>query len=203
MHKYDFWLDYVSKGRPIVAVRGYRVERVFRVEDTDGGPLPERPGLGHLTGDSPQEAWAAVAHLVSAAGYALTSEPETGGARGHTDYQRRLVNVDPRWPQAEQVAIGLHELGHIQCGHEHRRDIPRGQRETEAESVAYIVGTVLGLDPDSRDRSAVYVGGWSDGPEQLQGAQKAIHEAARAILSTLETRAQQHQSAATSPVISG
>ena len=84
--------------------------------------------------------------------------------------------------------ILVHELGHIRCGHEHRRDVSRAQRETEAESVAFIVCTVLGLDVG--DVAAVYVGGWTDGdPDTITAAQAAIHTAARSILTDLE----QHQ----------
>ncbi len=79
----------------------------------------------------------------------------------------------------------MHELGHIRCGHEQRREISKAQRETEAESVAFIVCTVLGLDVG--DVAAVYVGGWTDGdPETIADAQAAIHQAARRILADLQ-----------------
>lgn len=68
-----------------------------------------------------------------------------------------MVNVDPSYPVAEQVHTLVHELGHIRCGHAERREISRAQRETEAESVAFIVCTVLGLDLG--DVAATYVGG--------------------------------------------
>ena len=33
-----------ADGRPALVVRGFRLERVFRYEDTEGEPLPEEPG---------------------------------------------------------------------------------------------------------------------------------------------------------------
>jgi hypothetical protein len=127
----------------------------------------------------------ALAGLVERAGFGLTTEPEPGDTRGHTDYTARVVNVDPTYPLAERVHVLVHELGHIRCGHQDRREVSRAQRETEVESVAFIVCTVLGLHVG--DVAAVYVGGWTDGdPDTIAAAQAAIHQAARGLLSDLE-----------------
>ena len=179
-----------TDGRPALVVRGFRLERVFRYEDTEGKPLPEAPEVGYVTGDTPAGAWDAHAPLATRAGYRLTAEPEQDGARGHTRFTGRVVNVDPRYELAERVHILVHELGHIHCDHENRRDILRAQRETEAESVAFIVCSVLGLELD--DVAAVYVGGWTDGdPDTITAAQAAIHTAARGLLTDLEAPEEQ------------
>jgi hypothetical protein len=48
-----------------------------------------------------------------------------------------MLWVTSGWDEAERVRILAHEtVGHICCDHEHRRDICRGQRDTEADSVA-------------------------------------------------------------------
>lgn len=175
---------YDTDGRPAVVVRGFRLERVFRYEDTEGEPLPEAPEVGYVTGDTPEGAWDALSDLVAAHGYRLTAEPERDSARGHTSYTDRTVNVDPSHPRAEQVHILVHELGHIRCDHE-GREVSREQRETEAESVAFVVCSVLGLDLG--DVSSTYVGGWTDGdPETISAAQSAIHKAAQSLIVDLE-----------------
>lgn len=172
-------------GRPAVVVRGFKLERVFRYEDTEGEPLPEQPEVGYVTGDSDEGAWAELAGLVAAAGFTLTAEPEPGDTRGHTEFDTRRVNVDPQYELAERVHILVHELGHIRCDHGQRM-ISREQRETEAESVAFIVCSVLGLNMG--DVATVYVGGWSDGdPKVIQAAQSAVHSAAQSLLSDLES----------------
>jgi antirestriction protein ArdC len=174
-----------ADGRPGLVVRGFRLERVFRYEDTEGEPLPEAPEVGYVTGDTPDGAWDALAALVAHEGFRLTAEAEDGETRGHTNYRTRTVNVDPRYDLPERVHILVHELGHIRCDHEGRRDIARAQRETEAESVAFIVSTVLGLQMG--DVATVYVGGWIDGnPDTITAAQAAIHTAARGLLADLE-----------------
>ncbi len=179
------WSAFDADGRPALVVRGFKLERVFRYEDTEGEPLPEAPEVGYVTGDTPAGAWDALAALVARAGYRLTAEAEDGDTRGHTDFTERVVNVDPRHELAERVHILVHELGHIRCDHENRRDISRAQRETEAESVAFIVCSVLGLELG--DVAAVYVGGWTDGdPDTITAAQAAIHTAARGLLADLE-----------------
>jgi hypothetical protein len=139
---------YDSEGRPALVVRGFKLERVFRYEDTEGETLPEEPEVGYVTGNTPAGAWEALAALIVGHGCRLTAEPEQDGARGHTNFTEKIVNVDPGHDPAERVHILVHELGHIRCGHGERCDISRAQRETEAESVAFIVCTVLGADVD-------------------------------------------------------
>lgn len=179
------WPSFDTDGRPAMMVRGFKIERVFRFEDTEGEPLPEAPEMGYVTGDTPEGAWEALAELVALQGFRLTAEAEPGDTRGHTDYTEKIVNVDASYPLAERVHVLVHELGHIRCGHEQRREISRSQRETEAESVAYIVCTVLGLDVG--DVAAVYVGGWTDGEvDTITAAQAAVHQSARTILADLE-----------------
>ncbi|MDT0348131.1 ArdC-like ssDNA-binding domain-containing protein [Pseudonocardia charpentierae] len=180
-----------ADGRPALVVRGFKLERVFRYEDTEGEPLPEVPEVGYVTGDTPTGAWDALSALVTREGYQLTAEAEDGDTRGHTDFTRRVVNIDPRYHLAERVHILVHELGHIRCDHENRRKVSRAQRETEAESVAFIVCSVLGLELG--DVAAVYVGGWTDGdPDTITAAQVAIHTAARGVLADLEDNRNEH-----------
>jgi hypothetical protein len=158
---------------------------VFRYEDTEGEPLPEAPEVGYVTGDTPAGAWHALAGLVASDGYRLTTKAEDGETRGHTNFTERVVYVDPRYELAGRVHILVHELAHIRCDHEGRQDVPRAQRETEAESVAFIVCTVLGLTVS--DVAAIYVGGWTDGdPDTITAAQSVIHSAARSVLADLE-----------------
>jgi hypothetical protein len=44
-----------ADGRPALAVHGFRLEWVFRYEDTEGEPLPEEPEVGYVTGDTPAD----------------------------------------------------------------------------------------------------------------------------------------------------
>jgi len=157
-------------------VSGPPQSRAARDRDRDRG----------RTGDTPEGAWDALAGLVAAHGFTLNAEAEDGDTRGHTDYRRKVVNVDPKFSLPERVHVLVHELGHVRCEHgPEGRKISREQRETEAESVAFIVCSILGLDLG--DVSTIYNAGWSEGnAETITAAQTAIHTAARSILHDLE-----------------
>ena len=66
-----------------------------------------------------------------------------------------------------------------------RCDISRGQRETEADSVAYVVLAALGLDISSS--TVEYLADWSQGdPQVLRAAAETVHRVAAAVLADLD-----------------
>ncbi|MBI3015514.1 MAG: ImmA/IrrE family metallo-endopeptidase, partial [Candidatus Tectomicrobia bacterium] len=80
------------------------------------------------------------------------------------------INLDLS-PEARYVTL-VHELAHLYCGHlgtpnkngwPDRRGLPHGAREFEAESVAYLVCSRLGID----NPSAEYLGGYANTREQV------------------------------------
>jgi antirestriction protein ArdC len=178
---------YDAEGKPATAVRGFRIEHVFDITQTDGEPLLElgdvaRPAT--LTGDDPDGLWGHLSALVEAEGFRIERQPETGDTQGWTNYTNRVVSVRPDIPAAQAAYVLAHELGHIRAGHEHRRDVSRDQRETEAESIAYIVATACGID--SAISSTPYVAGWSEGdPEILTAAADLVRREAARILAEL------------------
>ena len=173
-----------ADGRPQMVIRGFKIEHVFDISQTDGEPLPELPRPATLTGEAPRGLWQAVADRVAQLGFEVRREqPSTPGALGSVSWSERLVRVGPNVDDAQACKTLLHELGHIEADHEHRA-ISKQQRETEAESVAYIVGQLHGLD--TMTYSAPYVAGWSGGDlEVIQEAAEVVHSAARAILAAL------------------
>ena len=111
---------------------------------------------------------------------------EDGGAHGWTDYATRTVWVNSDCDEAERVRILAHETaGHIRCDHEHRADISTAQRETEADSVAFVVLAALGLDISSS--SVEYLADWSRGDtDLLRAAAETVHRVAAAVLADLD-----------------
>jgi hypothetical protein len=108
-----------------------------------------------------------------------------GTAHGWTSKEKQLVWINSSCDEAERIRILTHELAHIRCDH-FDRDVSRAQGECEADSVAYVVCQVAGLDISS---SAVdYVATWAsrDDSEVLEAALAAIHMAAASILADLE-----------------
>jgi antirestriction protein ArdC len=174
-----------SDGRPITVVRGFRIEHVFDISQTDGAPLASMPGVPYLVGDGPAGLWDAIAKLITEAGFAIIRRALAGGVRGETNYTDRIVTVGDELAPAEAAHILTHELGHIEADHEHRHDISRAQRETEADSIAYVVCSALGFDVG--EKATFYVAQWSNGDvEVLEAEVEVIHRAASRILTRLE-----------------
>ncbi|MHA6797503.1 ArdC-like ssDNA-binding domain-containing protein (plasmid) [Pseudonocardia bannensis] len=188
---------YDGAGKPRRVVRGFRVEHVFDIAQTDGDPLPEVPSPAVLSGEDPAGLWEALAALVEAEGYRIERNPEADATQGWTNYRTRVVSVRPDVPAAQATYVLAHELGHIRADHEHR-DIPREQRETEADSIAYVVATACGLD--SAASSTPYVAGWSGGdPKIIEAAAETVRRGAAAILGDLSAAEVREDQAAESP----
>jgi hypothetical protein len=126
---------------------------------------PDPTELGHrLTGGDPAGIYDATTNYLTSIGWTVTLEAIPGEVNGFTtrDGSTRVV-VDANLSPAQAAKTILHEAGHVllhtdpdQGTHiEHR-----GTTETEAESVAYIVAGILGLDTSAY--SIGYVAGWSN-----------------------------------------
>lgn len=80
---------------------------------------------------------------------------------GWCDYSKKELVIDKNMPNAQKIKTTIHEIGHM-FSHENVK-IPRAIKETEAESIAYVVSHHLGIDTSSY--SIGYVTGWSDNEE--------------------------------------
>ena len=144
-----------------IVVRGFRVVHVFDISQTDGDDLaePARPALLH--GEAPAGLWDALAALLDAEGYTL-ERGDCGGANGLTRFDIRLVRIRCDVDDRQAVKSLAHEVAHVLLhdGTEYAAGC-RGRAEVEAESVAYLVCSLAGVDCDSY--SFAYVAGWSGG----------------------------------------
>ena len=80
---------------------------------------------------------------------------------GWCDYSKKELVIDKNMPNAQKIKTTIHEIGHM-FSHENVK-IARAIKETEAESIAYVVSHHLGIDTSSY--SIGYVTGWSDNEE--------------------------------------
>lgn len=182
---------YDSEGRPAMVVRGFRIEHVWDHSQTDAIPGAEQVALPQSwisqQGNGPEGLWEAIRTLIEAEGYETLHRPPAASdrsAHGWSDHGRRVVWIRSDVEEAEQIRVAIHELAHIRADHS-GRDISRPQRETEADSIAYVVATWPGLDISAS--SVNYVTGWSDGdPDVLEAALAAIHDTAAAVIGDLE-----------------
>lgn len=129
-------------------------------------------------------------HLL-AAGWSVTREDLAGAANGYTsaDGSRRVV-IDANLSPAQAAKTLLHEVAHVTL---HTDLTPtqyvehRGTWETEAESTAYVLAGLLGID--TSPYSVGYVATWSQADTDLikttaENVMRAVHTLAPVLLDT-------------------
>lgn len=141
-----------------------------------------------LHGDDPADIYTRTADYIAGQGWTVTREPIPGGINGYTttDGTSRIV-IDADLAPAQAAKTMIHETAHALM----HRDIDtaeyiahRGRCEVEAESVAYIVAGMLGLD--TTDYSIGYIASWAEGdPQVVAETASNVLEVARRIAAAL------------------
>jgi len=172
------------------ALHGFKIEHVFEAGQTSGAPLPEVPHPKLLEGEAPEGLGLAVMELIESAGYSVDTVPDAAairGANGQTNWGARSVVVRSDMTDAAMVKTLLHECGHVLLHADGAGAlITRGQKEVEAESVAYVVAAAHGMGSDGY--SFPYLAHWAaaDDPEQsirhVRQAQSRVSTAAKLII---------------------
>ena len=163
-------------------VAGFTSATVFDVNQTDGEPLPEIAPL--LTGVAPEGQFGGLSEVAGEFGFRVEKRELTGGTNGYCSPSEKLIVVESRNDEVQQVKTLAHELGHALL-HEEGNDLPREHKEIEAESVAYVVSQALGID--SGGYSFGYLTSWGHGdPEavekQLKSSGQRIQKASHQII---------------------
>jgi hypothetical protein len=171
------------------AVAGYKLVPVFHQGQLLSPPdVPAQPKL--LTGqDPPAELWEAIANQIYAAGFTLERRPLDGpdGPKGVTMFIERKVIVRDDLGPAQALKTEIHELGHVLMHNVETLEVGalRNRIEVEAESVAYVVCDLLGVD--AGEYSIPYVASWAAGEaERVQQTAHTVLATARTILTGLE-----------------
>jgi len=183
------------KGEPVVPY--FPLLSVFDITQTDATDEWTEPVIAHrLTGNDEAGIYAATADYLAAQGWTVAREPIPGETNGYTriDGTRRIV-VDAALSDAQAAKTILHEAAHALMHADNDATdyvAHRGLCECEAESVAYIVAGILGLDTSAY--SVGYVAGWTNGDAEMIRATAAdvlrtAHKIADAITDTPATEA--------------
>lgn len=172
---------------------GYRIVRgTFDVSQTHGDDLPENPvKTSLLEGDGDEALWERLVVVAGLVGYTVRRGiPCMEEANGHCDYSLKEIVIHRDRPGAQQGKTLIHEIAHAMM-HEpddylmaHR--IERSVCEVEAESTAFTVSAMLGMDTSSY--SFGYVANWSGG-KAIKVAESAtrIIDCAERIVNAIET----------------
>lgn len=170
-------------------VLGYKLVPVFHQGQLVAPPdLPAQPKL--LDGTEPPPAlWDAVAEQVETAGFDLERSELAGpdGPKGVTKFREKTVVVRNDLPPAQALKTLIHEVGHVLMHNEEARedDATKDRVEVEAESVAYVVCDILGLD--AGEYSIPYVANWSGADAALvEATATRVLAAARQVVRGLE-----------------
>ncbi|MEW2019336.1 ArdC-like ssDNA-binding domain-containing protein [Rhodococcus sp. NPDC076796] len=170
---------------------------VFDHSQTDpieGHPQPEEIAQ-LLTGADPDAIYDRVASIMTGRGWTVTREAIASSANGYTttDGSHRIV-VDAALEPAAAAKTMIHEAAHAimhapdLIGPEARKDLHRGRMEVEAESVAYVLAGMLGLDTSAY--SVGYIAGWAAGDlEQVTATAKAVLTAVHELADALDDTA--------------
>lgn len=122
-----------------------------------------------VTGEDEAGILQAVTEYLAEQGWSLERTPVPGRANGYTKVDgSRLVVIDEDLEPAQAARTALHEAAHVHLHSD--QDFSdyvahRGTQETEAESVAYVLAALAGLDTSAY--SIGYVAGWSEADPDL------------------------------------
>jgi antirestriction protein ArdC len=170
----------------IKQLRGFQIEHVFDISQTDGDPIPDVHPVP-LEGDGPEELWDDIADMIRAEGYQVRrGQCAHRQANGETDPQTHIVTVRDDLAPLQAIKTLTHELAHIRLGHVQDLStyhLCRGRCEVEAESTAFVVLLESGYDASAY--STVYVAGWADDPKMVQETAQRVIATARGIVEDL------------------
>ena len=157
---------------------GFRPAYVFDVSQTDGQELP---AIGSVNGD-PREHRERLVKFVAEQGIALGYSQDIAPARGESAGGK--ITLLPGQSPAEEFATLAHEVAHeLMHRGERRKSTSKRVRETEAEAVAFVVCSAIGLDTGSAAQD--YIGLYGGDAKLLAETMEAVQQAASQILNAI------------------
>jgi antirestriction protein ArdC len=164
-------------------IRGFKLVPVFDVSQTDGAPLESV--VTRLMTSDPRADYSRLVAVARSIGFRVCDHRFDGSTSGDCSHPERRIRVEKTNSPAQRIKTLAHELAHALL-HESVDD--RARAELEAESTAYIVCSVLGID--SGEYSFGYLATWAGGGTEAISGIKAscghIQHAAGTILEQLE-----------------
>lgn len=185
-----------ANGEPVketveITVNAFKPVSTFDISQTEGDPVPVFCAE-ELTGDVDgyEKILEAIKETVPVP---IAFEEIASGAKGYFHLEDNRIAVQEGMSEAQTVKTIIHEAAHAAL---HSRDAmsasgeqkSRNQKETEAESVAYIVCKHFGID--TSDYSFGYLATWSADKEvpELKSSLDTIRRAASDMIVKLEDK---------------
>lgn len=159
----------------------FRAVTVFDISQTDGEAIPTGC-VEKLTGEV-EHYTELLKKLEAVAPVPVAYENIEGGANGYYSQKEQRIVVQEGMSEAQTVKTLVHEISHaiLHSKDGEEKEANRSTREVQAESVAYTVCSMLGLD--TSDYSFGYVAGWSTGKDikELNASMEVIRKTAKDI----------------------
>ena len=198
-----------QNGEPVketveVTVNAFKPVSTFDVTQTEGDPLPT-VGVNELTGtvDGYEKLLAAIREAVPVP---ISFEQIASGAKGYYQLEENRIVVQEGMSEAQTVKTLLHEASHQalhskEATEQTDEKKSKNQKETEAESVAYVVCQHYGID--TSDYSFAYVATWSADKEvpELKASLDTIRRAASDLIDKIDEKIAEKANEKDKPVI--
>jgi hypothetical protein len=173
--------DITRQNQPVLV--GFRAAYVFDVSQTEGAPLPD---LSERVKGEVGEYRERLIDFFVAQGIKLEFKESIAPAMGMS-YGGRIAILPGQAP-AEEFSTLVHELAHEMLHKAERRiATTKTVRETEAEAIAFVVSTTIGLD--AGHASADYIQLYHGNAALLAESLEVIQRTSALILSAIETPA--------------
>ena len=171
-----------------VTVNAFKPVSTFDISQTEGEPLPTI-GVDELVG-TVEGYEILVAAIKEASPVPVAFENIESGAKGYFHIEDNRIAIQEGMSEVQTIKTMLHEVAHAKY---HNQEAAkengaksREQKETEAESIAYVCCAHYGID--SEPYSAAYIAGWSSDKEasELKASLQTIREGASAIIDSID-----------------
>lgn len=170
-------------------IKGFRRVSVFDVSQTEGKELPELSEPKMLTGDMNEDEFNGLFDMISKATTATVGFEDLQEGNGYFAPSENRIAVNRGMSKEQTIKTLIHEVTHslLHTKEEMKKNPKsREQKEIEAESVAYIVCSYLGID--SAEYSFEYVCGWSMGDTKIVAkSMDTIKKTADKIIEVLQS----------------
>lgn len=165
-----------------VGVPGYKIVNVYDIKQTEGKELPTlaKKLEGTVAGYEKLEK-----ALVKFAPVPIVYEKISNGANGYYDCETKKIVINTGMSNVQNVKTAVHEIAHALL-HDGEDDMTRGEREVQAESIAYVVCQRYGID--TSEYSWGYIAAWSAGKDvmELQNSMDTIRHTADVIITGID-----------------